>query len=270
MRVGAVRSRHAARQHATFVRVLRSLGATVEDVPFIHGAFDCVFSKDNAILVQRTGGAVEALLARPRHEERLLEQQPRARALASLSVRVTGAAAAPLEGGDVVMLPGASSAFLGHGFRSDPRAASALEGFLRRDVTLVELRDPHLYHLDMALAVLDDGTALVCAEALTREGLRAIERHPEIREVIAVPREEAARFGVNLVQAGKAIVWAADAPKTASALRDKGYEVRRVRLDQFHLAGGSAACLVSRVHVQAEAVAANDAGDDPAPESTAA
>ena len=271
MRVGAVQPRHAVRQHGTLVRTLRSLGATVLDVPFVHGAFDSVFSKDNAVVVERVDGKIEALLARPKHAERRVEQQARARALASLGVSVAGQARAPLEGGDVVVLPGARGAFLGHGFRSSTQAAEDLERFLDRAVTCVELRDPHLYHLDMALSVLDDGTALVCDDALTPEARRAVERHPAIRAVVRVPREEAMRFGVNLVQVGRTIVWGADAPLTTRALRNHGYEVRRIALDQFHLAGGSAACLVSRVHCETMATITDlETGIEPAPQSTAA
>jgi len=270
MRIGSVRPRHAVRQHGSLVRALRSLGAVVHDVPFVHGAFDSVFSKDNAVVVERSHGAVDALLGRPRHAERRAEQEARARALVSLGVRVAARAKAPLEGGDVVVLPGARGAFLGYGFRSSTRAADDLEVFLERGVTCVELSDPHLYHLDMALSVLDDGTALVCDDALTPAGRRAVESHPAIRAVVHVPRDEAMRFGVNLVQVGKTIVWGADAPLTTQALRESGYEVRRVPLDQFHLAGGSAACLVSRVHQQAIAAVTEIGAIEPAPQSTAA
>lgn len=270
MRIGAVQPRHAVRQHGTLVRALRSLGAHVHDVPFVHGAFDSVFSKDNAVVVERSHGGVDALLGRPRHPERRAEQEARARALTSLGIRVAAQAEAPLEGGDVVVLPGARGAFLGYGFRSSPRAADDLERFLERGVTCIELRDPHLYHLDMALSVLEDGTALVCDDALTPAAWRAVESHPAIRAIVRVPRDEAMRFGVNLVQVGKTIVWGADAPTTTRALRSAGYDVRRVALDQFHLAGGSAACLVSRVHRQSVATVTEIGEIEQAPQSTAA
>ncbi|MDB4939571.1 MAG: amidinotransferase family protein [Labilithrix sp.] len=250
MRIGSVRASHAVRQHETFVRALEVAGAVVDVVPFVHGAYDSVFSKDNAVLVERTHGATEALLARPRHAERRSEQLARADALASLGVRVTAAAEAPLEGGDVVVLPGARGALLGHGFRSSRRAARDLERFLERDVTSVELREPRLYHLDMALTVLDDATALVCEEAFTPASMRAIESHPGICAIVRVPFREALRFGVNLVQVGETIVWGATAPATTKALVARGYRVHRLTLEQFHRAGGSAACLVSRIHRQ--------------------
>jgi len=83
---------------------------------------------------------------------------------------------------------------------------------------------------------------------------------------VHVPLHEALRFGVNLVQVGRTVIWGADAPSTTRSLEDRGYRVRRVALDQFHHAGGSAACLVSRIHRQtADAESLFDA-----PRSTAA
>ncbi len=249
MQIGSVPTEWAEGQHRTFVRTLERAGAQVEIVPFVHGAFDSVFSKDNAVIVER-GGHVEALLGQPRFAERTAEQRARAGALGELGAQAITVANHPLEGGDVVVLPGARGAFLGHGFRSTEQAAKDLEGFLGFEVTALELRDERLYHLDMALAVLDDGTALVCEEALTPAALRAVERHPAVQSIIRVELVEALKFGVNLVQIDRTIVWGADAPVTSRTLEERGYVVQRVALDAFHRAGGSAACLVSRIHRQ--------------------
>ena len=266
MRIGAVEPRRAAVQHAAFVHELQGAGAAVHTVPFVHGAFDSVFSKDNAVVVERSDGTVEALLARPRHAEREVEQAARARALTQLGVRVVATAAEALEGGDIVLQPGGDGAFVGYGYRSARGSAGDLETFLDREVTGLELRDPRLYHLDMALTVLDDGTALVCEEALTEGAFRQLVAHPAITSILRVPLREALAFGVNLVQVRRTIIWGADAPATARALEARGYRVRRTELGQFHHAGGSAACLVSRIHRQARAAAVCDR----APESTAA
>lgn len=248
MEIGSVRAEWAEGQHRSFVRTLERVGAQVEALPFVHGAFDSVFAKDNAVLVER-GGSFAALLGQPRYAERGAEQAARAAALAALGAQVTTARHA-LEGGDVVMLPGARGAFVGHGFRSSAHAASDLEALLGHEVMPLELRDERLYHLDMALAVLDDGTALVCEEALAPASLRAVERHQAIRALLPVSLPEALRFGVNLVQVGRSIVWGADAPATSRALAERGYTVHQVALDAFHRAGGSSACLVSRIHRQ--------------------
>lgn len=268
MRVGEACPERARRQHAKLVTTLRSLGAHVDEVPFVHGAFDSVFAKDSAVVVERDGGEIDALLARPRFEQRRIEQEARARALLDHGIRVIGASRAALEGGDVVMLPGARAAFLGHGFRSEPDAAEDLAEVLGAEPTCVALEDPRLYHLDMALAVLDDGTALVCADALANESLAAIESHPLVTDVVCVPLAEALAFATNIVQVGAAVVTAADAPTTRRALQERGFRVHRVTLDDFHLAGGSAACLAARVHRQADRQA--EEIEELAPESRAA
>jgi len=259
MRVGATCVRSALNEHRQLVRALSDAGATVRTVPFVHGAFDSVFAKDNALVVSRGPGELDALLARPRYDVRRMEQEARARALSQLGAAVYTAPESPFEGGDVVVLPGATGAFVGHGFRTARESTRELERFLDRPVTPLELSDDRLYHLDMALAVLDDGTALVCDEAFTPVALRGIARHPDIGDIVRVPFEEALRFGANLVQVGRTIIWGADAPRTRAALARRGYRVVRTELEQFHMAGGSAACLVSRVHAQMEAAPASTA-----------
>ncbi|MDB4942038.1 MAG: ykgA [Labilithrix sp.] len=262
MQVGAVDPRKAVWQHDTFVAALERAGAEVTYVPFVHAAYDSVFAKDNAVIVQRSEGDHAALLALPRHAERVAEQDARAAAYRAEGMEVVRATR-HLEGGDIVMMPH-GGAFLGFGFRSDVRAAAELERFLDHDVTCLELHDPRLYHLDMVLSVLSDGTALACLDALTPESRRRLARHRKVRRIIDVPLSEALRFGVNLVQVLDTIVWGAEAPQTTAALTQLGYRVRHVPLGQFHLAGGSAACLVSRVHSLAASA------EELSPQSTAA
>ena len=250
MHPGSVTSARASREHATFVRTLKAQGAVLATVPFLHGAYDSVFSKDNAIIVERPNGELHGLLARPRHKERQVEQAPRARQLMALGVSFAESTRAFIEGGDVVVLPGVNGAFMGYGFRSSFGAAHDLERFLGRGVTPIELHDPRFYHLDMALSVLDDGTALVCEEALSPKGMRAVQTHPRVRSLLRIPLREALDFGANLVQVGRNIVFGANAPFLERSLSSRGYVVHRVPLEQFHHGGGSAACLVSKVHRQ--------------------
>ncbi len=247
MRVGSVDVHRAQRQHERFTASLRRLGAEVTELPFVHGAFDSVFAKDNALLVTQQGRR-RALLARPRCGERASEQAPRAHALERAGFDVSIAHGEPIEGGDIVMLPNGGGALLGYGFRSSRGAAAGLASFLGADVLPLKLRDPALYHLDTALFALNDGTLLVCPEAFTNEGLRALEAHPAVRDIAYVPREEALRFGVNLVQIGATLLVGGPAPTVAYAARARGLRLEITPLDEFQLAGGSAACLVSHVH----------------------
>ena len=248
MRVGAVNWRLARAQHQAYRRALCEAGARLLELPFVHGAYDSVFAKDNAVLLER-GGQLRALLASPLHGERQREQRARGRMLEALGFDVYGPPSEPFEGGDLIVLPGAKGALLGHGWRSSWRAAHEVERFLDAPVIPLELRDAHLYHLDTALHVLSDGTALVCEEAFTPQALRAIERTVGIRRMLCVPYEEALGFGLNLVEVGDTVLVGARAPRVVEGLLALGRRPVELRMDQFHLAGGSAACLVSRLHL---------------------
>src|SRR5690606_16622672 len=175
MIIGAVDFAIASQQHAALMALLVGSGVAVQHLPFVHGAYDSVFVKDPALLLTR-GGHKRALLARLHHPERHHESAERARVLAHQGWEVVTNCESDWEGGDVVMLPSCEGMFLGYGLRSRREAASWLEHHADIEVMPLELCDPHLYHLDTALAVLPDGTALVCPDALTRQGLRVLER----------------------------------------------------------------------------------------------
>jgi phenylacetate-CoA ligase len=248
MEVGSVDFYRAAREHSVFVATLRLAGAEIAVQPFLHGAFDSVFIKDAALLLDRPGGT-RALVAHPRHPERQVEQTARAHAYANAGYEVICDASSPVwEGGDVVVHPRGTSMFLGYGPRSDKAAAMWLERHAGVPVVPLELCDRHLYHLDTAMTVLPDGCALVCASALTDESLARLERAAGITHVIMVPRTAALRFGLNVVPVGDTIICGAAIPAIASIIRARGFRVTVAELGQFHLAGGSAACLVANVH----------------------
>jgi N-dimethylarginine dimethylaminohydrolase len=255
MRVGSVDSARAVEEHEGFVARLRALGATVEALPFVHGAYDSVFAKDSAVLLHRDGRD-HALLAHPRCAERKVEQRSRRAALAARGFEVTPPPASPLEGGDVVVHRGPRGvrAYLGHGFRSSRESAIVLERFLDAPVTPLQLRDPSLYHLDMALAPLGP-SLLVCDEALTPESMRELTRVEEEGRVIRIPVAEARAFALNFVALERDVVLAKGARSFEHRLEALGYSAHAVPLSQFQLAGGSAACLVSRVHAPAPVAA---------------
>ncbi len=250
MRVGTGDASRATVQLEAFADVLVSLGANVHRVPYVHGAHDSVFVKDVAVVVQRADGTRGALLGRFRHRERARESFARRNHLRALGIEDVRMARAPLEGGDVVVSPDATKAVLGTGFRSAPEAAPELAAFLDAEVTPVRLVDPRLYHLDMVLSFLSDGTALVCEDAIADVDLRKLEALGLLDTRVVVPIDEALAFSANVVEVGRAVVLGSSGTRTAAALRDRGFVVVGCDLREFHLAGGSAACLVSRVHTK--------------------
>jgi N-dimethylarginine dimethylaminohydrolase len=247
MSIGSVEFSLAAMQHAAFVAALEAAGVLIVRLPFIHGAYDSVFVKDPALLLTRLGRKY-ALLAQLRHPERQRERTERARHYTNHGFEICEDSGPSWEGGDLVMLPSGEGMFLGHGWRSAREASRWLERRAGVPVWPLELCDPHLYHLDMALAVLPDGTTLVCPTALTAESLRLLEQLRGRHRVIRVSRDIALGFGLNLVPVGNTIVFGAYHPSLQTLVRTLGYRSLVVPLGEFHLAGGSAACLVASIH----------------------
>ncbi len=248
MAIGSVDFAEAAAQHGAFVATLEAAGAAVMRLPFVHGAYDSVFVKDAALLLARRG-RVRALLARLCHPERQPERLARARSYARHGFEiVSDDHTPPWEGGDLVMLPSGDGMLFGYGWRSRREAGPWLERHAGVPVWPLELCDPSFYHLDMALAVLPDGTALVCPAALTPDSLGVLDQVPGVRRVIRVSREAALSFALNLVPIGDTIVLGGHEPSIEALVGALGYRVVVAPVGQFHLAGGSAACLVATVH----------------------
>lgn len=250
MRVGAADSAKACAQHAALVAALRASGARVLQLPFLHGAYDSVFMKDSAILVERDGRAC-ALPTTFRHGERRIESKARAAHLARAGFTVARPLASSIEGGDVHVVAHRRLALLGHGVRSERASTTGLAYFLGCEVVPLELRDPDLFHLDTALTVLADDTLVYCRDAFTPASLRALEAL-HWKRLLEVSLADAKQFAINVVEVRGAIV--TGTPAVTAMWRELGRRVVATPLDQFQLAGGSAACLVARVQPLATAV----------------
>ncbi|CAN5444250.1 arginine deiminase-related protein [soil metagenome] len=249
MQIGAADSTKACAQHAALVRALRCAGARVLRVPFLHAAYDSVFMKDSTILVERDGHA-HALPTTFRHRERRIESAARAVHLARAGVMVAQPLSTALEGGDVHVIAHRRLALLGHGVRSDRASLPGLARFLGCDVVSLELRDPNFFHLDTALTVLSDDTLVYCRDAFTEASLRALEAL-RFHRIAEVSYDEAKRFSLNVVEVSETIITGTESSEMTALWRSLGRRVVTTPLDQFHLAGGSAACLVSRLHAVA-------------------
>lgn len=246
MKVGSACSIRAMHQHTQFSRSLKDAGAQVITLPFLHGAYDSVFIKDSTI-VRRSEFGVSALIANPFHKERRIESERRRFNLKKYGAEIAGHSRHHLEGGDIVVSPSNNKIFMGYGFRTDREAAVELSHFFDSPVIPLELKDPHFYHLDVALSILSDGTAFACREAFTDSSWNLL-KSSGLSSLIQVNKEETMRFGLNWVEVGDTIVMGSYLPRLTDILKVLGKKVHYSPLDQFQLAGGSAACLVSRVY----------------------
>lgn len=145
--------------------------------------------------------------------------------------------------GDAIWHPKRQLLYIGYGFRTQQGALERAARCIDCDVVGLELVDPHFYHLDTALSVIDEETALCVPSAFTTEGLQILQN--QFSRLIEVPLEEAKNgFVTNghspdgkhfIVHEGNAI--------TRGILEELGIVVIEVSTSEFLKSGGSVFCM---------------------------
>ncbi len=133
----------------------------------------------------------------------------------------------------------------GWGQRSDRKSIGALAERLEvpeRDILDLKLTTDHYYHVDTALAPLDENTVVINPKAFNRTGLRKI--HRRFDNVIEANDQDNAVLACNLVVVENTIVTGKGISRELKrAYRDRGFSVREVKMDEFRKGGGSVKCL---------------------------
>ena len=129
----------------------------------------------------------------------------------------------------------------GTGFRTDPRAHAEAARVFGREVVTLELVDPRFYHLDTALAVLDDDHDRLTARGVHTERARCWpSRYPGRGRS---PRaEDAAVLGLNAVTDGHHVVLPAEATGLAARARRARLHPVPVDLSELLKGGGGPKC----------------------------
>lgn len=264
--------KQAEQQWTSLRRVLIGLGAAVETLEPQPDLPDLVFTANAAVVLDG-----KAVLARFCHDERQGEEPVfdaafrvlKARGLIDevvhLPVDVT------LEGaGDCIYDARRGVLWMGCGFRSDARAAAAIEEQLGMRCIALPLADPRFYHLDTAFCALPCGGVIYYPPAFTPAALAAIYERVAPADRIVLNGADAARFAANAVCVGRTIVLSSlsDAPR--GKLERRGYAVVETPLDAFQKSGGSACCLTLRLDHRPRAAAAAAAETEEAPALAAA
>jgi N-dimethylarginine dimethylaminohydrolase len=149
--------------------------------------------------------------------------------------------------GDFAYLPGAYGGLIlaGHGFRTDPAAHAEAQEVLGRPVVSLKLVDPAFYHLDTALAALDDGHITYFPEAFSPASQRILAQL--FPDAIIADRSDAEAFGLNLVSDGRHVVLNAEATAMAEKVAAAGYVPISVDLAELKRGGGSVKCAVAEL-----------------------
>jgi N-dimethylarginine dimethylaminohydrolase len=224
----------AIRQWERLYWLYRRLGHTVELIEPVPGLPDMVYAANGATVLDG-----RALVATFRYPERAPESSAYQDWFRDRGYREVRRAGHVNEGeGDHLVAGGRVLA--GTGFRTS-RAAHAEAGeVFGVPVTTLTLVDPRFYHLDTALAVLDDDQVMYYPEAFdadSRAVLRAL--YPD---AVLADRADAEVFGLNAVSDGRRVLLPEAAKNLAGRLADEGYEPIPVDVSELLKGGGGAKC----------------------------
>jgi N-dimethylarginine dimethylaminohydrolase len=224
----------AVRQWETLRETYLALGHEVQLIDPEPGLPDMVFAANGGLVV---GG--RAMGARFTHPERLAEGPAYFKWLAGAGLDEVVEPLSVNEGeGDFLAV--GDLILAGTGFRTDPRAHAEVQEFFGRPVISLQLVDPRFYHLDTALAVLDDDDVAYLPEAFS-PGSLSVLRHL-FPDAVQASEADAVVLGLNAVSDGRHVVLPTQATRLAEQLRERGYEPVGVDLSELLKAGGSVKC----------------------------
>jgi N-dimethylarginine dimethylaminohydrolase len=147
--------------------------------------------------------------------------------------------------GDFAYLPGPGLILAGYGFRTEPVAhAQAQEVFGRPTISL-RLVDPRFYHLDTALAGLDDANIAYYPPAFSDSSQRVLRQL--FPDAVRADEADALAFGLNLVSDGRHVVLNSQATGMVAKVAAAGFEPVPVELSELKKGGGSVKCCVAEL-----------------------
>lgn len=210
------------------------LGHEVEVIEPVEGLPDMVFSANGATVVN---GVV--LLAKFRHHERVGEATAYREWFGARGYQQIHEPEFINEGEGDYLVTG-RRLLGGTGFRTDRHSHHEAQSLFGRPVISLTLVDPRFYHLDTALAVLDDDEIMYYPAAFS-PGSRAVLRELYSDAVVATDLD-ADVFGVNAVSDGRHVVLPQAATHLIGALRGRGFEPVDVDVSELLKAGGGVKC----------------------------
>ena len=228
----------AQAQWEDLYRTYLRLGHHVDVIEPVPGLPDMVYAANGGFIAQDV-----AIVAKFRFAERAGESQAYAEWMSSLGYRPVSTRHVNEGQGDLLMV--GEMVLAGYGFRTDRRAHAEISAALRMPVVSLELVDPRFYHLDTALAVLDDHTIAFYPPAFSAAAQEQL--HTLFPDAIVVPTADAYVLGLNVVSDGMHVVLPAAATGFAIALREAGFEPVGVDLSELLKGGGCVKCCTLEV-----------------------
>jgi N-dimethylarginine dimethylaminohydrolase len=235
----AVDTHVAMNQWETLRQTYKELGHTVELVEPVAGLPDMVYAANGGLLVNGT-----AVVARFAYPQRAGESDAYAEWMARHGFDPADTRHVNEGQGDLLVV--GSIVLAGYGFRTERQAHAEIGALVGMPVVSLELVDPRFYHLDTALAVLDDTTIAYYPPAFSDEArAQLLELFPDAIEVATA---DAYVLGLNAVSDGLNVVLPAAATGFAEQLRKAGFLPIGVDLSELLKGGGSVKCCTLEVY----------------------
>ncbi|WP_347813029.1 dimethylargininase [Micromonospora sp. KC213] len=232
----------AVKQWDRLRETLVELGHEVHLLTPEAGLPDMVFAANGAFVVDGT-----VYGARFKHEQRTAEAAAHRAFYESQGWRFIAPGETNEGEGDFAYLPEAYGGLVlaGHGFRTELAAHAEAQEALARPVVSLRLVDPRFYHLDVALASIDDGNIAYYPGAFSSASQRVLAQL--FPDAVLADDADALAFGLNLVSDGRNVVLNSDASGLAGKLRAAGYQPVPVELTELKKGGGSVKCCIAEL-----------------------
>ncbi|MEX2984306.1 dimethylargininase [Streptomyces sp. C36] len=224
----------AVLQWERLYELYQELGHTVELIEPLPGLPDMVYAANGATVHD---GRV--LVANFRYEQRAAEAAAYREWFENAGHTEVRDAVHTNEGEGDYLVAG-DRVLAGTGFRTEPAAHAEAQELFGVPVVGLTLVDPRYYHLDTALAVLDDDEIMYYPDAFSDASRRTLrELYPD---AILADEADAEVFGLNAISDGLNVLL----PQAATALADKlaarGFRPVGVDLSELLKGGGSVKC----------------------------
>jgi N-dimethylarginine dimethylaminohydrolase len=229
----------AMNQWEALRQTYKELGHTVELVEPVAGLPDMVYAANGGLLVNGT-----AVVARFAYAQRAGESDAYAEWMTRHGYQPAETRYVNEGQGDLLVV--GSIMLAGYGFRTERQSHAEIAAVVGMPVVSLELIDPKFYHLDTALAVLDDSTIAYYPPAFSDQARATLlELFPD---AIQAASADAYVLGLNAVSDGLNVVLPSAATGFAQQLREAGFQPIGVDLSELLKGGGSVKCCTLEVH----------------------
>ncbi|MFG1657993.1 dimethylargininase [Micromonospora chersina] len=232
----------AVKQWDRLRETLVGLGHEVHLLTPERGLPDMVFAANGAFVVDGT-----VYGAQFKHEQRHAEAAAHRAFYEANGWRFIAPSETNEGEGDFAYLPEAHGGLIlaGHGFRTETAAHAEAQEALGRPVVSLRLVDPRFYHLDVALASIDDENVVYYPGAFSAASQRVLTQL--FPDAVIADDEDALAFGLNLVSDGLNVVLNSEASRLAGKLKAAGYHPVPVELAELKKGGGSVKCCIAEL-----------------------